>query len=244
VGSIYWWRVSKVVVIDSGIGGLSFVKRLRASASCLDIIYIADTVFFPYGDKSPEEIGERVLQLTEMHRADAYVLACNTATALAIDRLREQTPIPVVGIEPPIVPAAKYSKQRRVGIWCTPGTAESERLKRLIQRNQHSSDFITIPCAGLADAIENEQAHLNELIEEFTIPLKEFGADVLALGCTHYELIAEQIEFKSGLPTLSPSDGAVRRLLSLMPDVGKGQLELHSTSEQASIERAAARWLS
>jgi len=133
--------------------------------------------------------------------AKAIVVACNTATAAAIDLLREQWPIPVVGVEPAIKPAVAATRSGVVGVLATPATLASERYCRLLDRFAHGIRIVAQPCAGLAEHIERGELHgerTEQLLRGFVEPLLTEGADVIVLGCTHYPLVAHIVQRIAG----------------------------------------------
>lgn len=184
-------------VFDSGLGGLSVLAALVEALPRADFIYYADTAHLPYGDKSEAQIQARVLHIgDELARAGCRLLvaACNTATAAAVDALRQAHPgLPVVGIEPGIKPAAQRSLSRRIAVLATPATAQSQRLARLIAAHAANVEVLIAPCPGWATAVEQlrlDDPALAADIRQRVQPLLDQGADCLVLGCTHYSFLA------------------------------------------------------
>ncbi len=185
-----------IAVFDSGAGGLSVLKALRAHLPLEKFFYLADYAFFPYGDKEEAAIQQRVLFLgkkIEETGAKLLVVACNTATAAAADILRLNLKIPVVAIEPAIKPAAQKSK-RGVVVLATSATLKSKRFLNLCARFQGKTQFIFTPCPGLVEAIESHNAFvLKEKLDELLLPLQIYNPDGVVLGCTHYPWIKNEI---------------------------------------------------
>jgi glutamate racemase len=184
-------------VFDSGLGGLSVLAALVEALPRADFIYYADTAHLPYGDKSEAQIQARVLAIgDELAHAGCRLLvaACNTATAAAVDALRQAHPgLPVVGIEPGIKPAAQRSTSRRIAVLATPATAQSQRLARLIATHAANVEVLIAPCPGWATAVE--QLHLDDPalaadVRQRVQPLLDQSVDCLVLGCTHYSFLA------------------------------------------------------
>ena len=125
----------KVGVIDSGAGGLTILNAIHKKQPYLDLVYLADDAFAPYGSKSILQLQERLIKIGrffENEKVSAIVVACNTATVAAIDALRASTSLPIIGVEPAVKPAFRISKQRKVAVLGTPVTAQSPRLNQLI----------------------------------------------------------------------------------------------------------------
>jgi glutamate racemase len=157
---------------------------------------LADTAYAPYGNRSPEEICARSVAITEhlvAQGAALIVVACNTATAHAIEALRARWPaLPFVGTEPGIKPAVSATRNGRIGLLATPATAASDRLRALIERHAGRSEVTVQGCPGIVDRIEAgdlDSAQLRTLVERYCQPLREAGVDTALLGCTHYPLI-------------------------------------------------------
>ena len=183
-------------LFDSGVGGLTILRAVREAMPGEDLIYVADAAHVPYGQKSPEQIRERSLAVCGFlveHKAKAIVVACNTATAAAIDALRARWPIPFIGVEPAVKPAVAATRSGVVGVLATPATLASTRYRSLIERFAGSVRIVAQPCAGLAEHIERgdlDGDRTEQLLRGFVEPLLADGADVIVLGCTHYPLVA------------------------------------------------------
>ena len=194
----------KIGVFDSGLGGLSVLLYLRAALPEASFCYIADSANAPYGDKSDDFIAERSLRISQFlidQQVSAIVVACNTATAAAISQLRERYPIPLIGVEPAVKPAAETSVSGIVGVLATSGTIASDRFISLQNRFTHQTEIITRACPGLVELIEAaelDRSAVLELLQEFINPMLDKGADTLVLGCTHYSLIRELIQQVAG----------------------------------------------
>lgn len=153
----------------------------------------------PYGDKSVDFIIERVNLLANKlieKGVKALVIACNTATVNAIEQLRAQVNIPIIGVEPAIKPAAKLSLSKKVAILATQATSDNKRFKDLIEQHHNGAKVLIQPCPGLVEFIEqgkqNSQA-CHDLLTQYIEPLVKEGIDTLVLGCTHYPFLQKQI---------------------------------------------------
>ncbi len=186
-------------VFDSGVGGLTILRALREALPEEHLVYVADSAHMPYGQKAAKLIRARAVAITSFlaeRRAKAVVVACNTATAAAIDFLRAKFRLPFVGVEPAVKPASAATCSGVVGVLATPGTLDSERFGGLVERFADGVRVLVQPCDGLAERIERgaiDDAETQSQLRRFVGPLLAAGADVIALGCTHYPLIAPQL---------------------------------------------------
>lgn len=151
---------SPIGVFDSGVGGLSVLRQLLQHLPQEDMVYLADSAWAPYGERSPEQIAARSLHianyLQQHHHIKALVVACNTATSHAVQQLRQQHPqLPLIGIEPAIKPAVALSKTGHIGIMATRATVQGAKFARLVQDWGGESHIHVQACDGLALAIEN-----------------------------------------------------------------------------------------
>jgi len=188
-------------VFDSGVGGISVLRELRTALPHINMVYVADSKYVPYGTKSPEFIRGRASAITrflvEERQSTVVVVACNTATTHAVDELRRDFPaVPNVGTEPAIKPAARATRSGIVGILATGATLAGERVTNLIERNAEGIDVVTQPCPGLVEQVEKGDLSgpvTVELLRRYTDPLLSRGADAIVLGCTHYNFLQKTI---------------------------------------------------
>ena len=168
-------------VFDSGVGGLSVLRRIRALLPAEDLLYLADSAYAPFGDRPTEWIRARSLQLAEWlvaQGAKALVIACNTITAAASDLLREHVAVPVIAIEPAVKPAASVTRSGVVGVLATTSTLESERFASLLTRFARGVEVVAQPCPGLVELIERGELAApatRALVERFVAPLLARG---------------------------------------------------------------------
>jgi glutamate racemase len=169
-----------------------------------NIIYIADSLHAPYGEKSVDFIIERVNFIAKKlisKGVKAIVIACNTATVNAIEQLRAQVNIPIIGVEPAIKPAAKHSLSKKIAILATQATSTNQRFKDLINLHHNGAQVLIQPCPGLVEFIEQGEQNskaCNVLLKKYIEPLVNEGVDTLVLGCTHYPFVQEQISLIAG----------------------------------------------
>lgn len=194
-------RTAPIGVFDSGLGGLSVWRHLRAVMPHEDFIYMADTANVPYGDKTEAWICERLNHIVNWFLAQGcktVVLACNTATAAAGTYLRERFPeLFIVGLEPAIKPALQLTQNGTIAMLATARTVGSAKYARLLDacaQTKPDVKVLSIACVGLAekiDAGQAESAATQALLATYTQMAQ--GADVVVLGCTHYPFVAQQI---------------------------------------------------
>lgn len=251
-------------VFDSGIGGLSVLKYIRASLPCEQLLYFADSGYAPYGGRSESEIVARSLAIAEFlmqYRMKALVVACNTATAAAIKALRERYPaLPVVGVEPGLKPAAALSQSGTVGVLATERTLASAKFNLLREQISSATNVRFLPqaCKGLADQVEKGELHsaaTAALLQRYIAPLLEQGADTLVLGCTHYPFVLPLIEEIVGRATSRPiaivdtgepvARQLARRLAErgLLRAEGNGTVQGFTTGSETALSSAFAKLL-
>jgi len=191
-------------IFDSGVGGLTILRAVRQALPCENLVYVADAAYVPYGQKTPEQIRDRAMAIGGFlvgQGAKVIVVACNTATAAAIDVLRARLAVPLVGVEPAIKPAMAATRSGVVGVLATPSTLASERYRSLIGRFAAGIRIVAQPCAGLAEHIERgdlDGERTEQLLRGFVEPLLAAHADVIVLGCTHYPLVAHIVQRIAG----------------------------------------------
>ena len=247
-----------VGVFDSGVGGLSVLKALHAPLPAHALLYVADSAHAPYGERSDDYISQRTHRIASHLLAEGaglLVIACNTATAVAVASLRERWPqVPIVAVEPGIKPAVALTRNGHIGVMATPATLRSEKFRTLLTAHGAAQEVHLQPCPGLAGQIEqgvNDDPALLALIDQFTQPLKAAGVDTVVLGCTHYPFVREQIQAALG-PEVSLGDTAeavarqAQRLLAARGETGTPTtrtVRLQTTGSEARLVDLAARWL-
>jgi glutamate racemase len=213
-------RNAAIGVFDSGIGGISVLKHIRAFLPHEDLIYCADSNHAPYGNKSPDFIRERSLYLSQFlieQGAKAIVVACNTATAAAIEHLRASFPIPIIGMEPAVKPAAAATKTGVIGVLATSGTLKSAQFAALLESYGKNVKVVTQACHGLVECVERgelEAEATHHLVAGYIQPLLAEGADTIVLGCTHYPFLRPLIEAQlgSGITLIDTGEAVARQV--------------------------------
>jgi glutamate racemase len=238
-------------IFDSGVGGLSVLLEIRRALPAEDLVYVADSAYAPYGDKPADVIRERAAFLVEFlvgQGAKAIVVACNTATGVAVDALRAQWRLPIVGIEPAVKPAATATRTGVVGVLATSQTIASARFARLIETWGQDVTVLAQACPGLVEQVERGELSSDAtraLVATYVRPLVERGADTLVLGCTHYPLLAQTIAAVAGphVTILDPAAAVarqVRRRLAgaglLAPAERVGETAFWTTGPPASLQ--------
>ena len=201
-----------------------------------DLIYVADSAYAPYGDKPVEEIQDRAFRIVEVllaQQAKAIVVACNTATGVAVEALRARWPVPFVAIEPAVKPAAAATKTGIVGVLATRQTIASPRFARLAETWANGAQILAQPCPGLVEHIERGELtteRTRNLIASFVRPLVAQGADTLVLGCTHYPFIEPLIAEIAGpgVAIINPAAAVARELRRRLKESGLLAPETHT----------------
>lgn len=187
-------------VMDSGVGGLSVLQHIHRLLPHEHLSYVADSQYAPYGSLSPEKITERCFTIADFlieQGVKALVVACNTATAASIQRMREKYTLPIIGMEPAVKPAALASRNGIIGVLATVGTLKSAQFAALLTNYGQDIQVHTQGCVGLVECIERGETNTDAtkaLIAKYCEPLLEAGADSIVLGCTHYPFVRELIQ--------------------------------------------------
>jgi glutamate racemase len=201
-------------VFDSGVGGLSVLREIRRELPHEDLIYVADSGYAPYGDRSEDYVRGRAVAVMEFLRtrdAKAVVVACNTATGVAVDALRARYDLPIVAIEPAVKPAAAQSRSRIVGVLATTQTLAGQKFAKLVSTHAGDVEVLTQAAPGLVDQVETGQLNTpstRSLVERYLQPMLERGADTIVLGCTHYPFLEDLIRDVAG-PGVAVIDSAM-----------------------------------
>lgn len=227
-------RDKHCLVFDSGMGGLTIVEALRARGFSGRISYAADTGFFPYGDKSDGDLTRRVPRFADaLMRAaepDIFVIACNTASTLALEVVRAVLPIPVVGTVPAIKPAAAMSRTGVIGVLATPGTLRRAYTDALIHEFARHLTVLTHGSVALVDQAERyaagEPVSDEEISRELNRLLDQASGDqidVIVLACTHFPLLRDRLKalVPDHVTFLDSGDAIARRTLSLLSEDGQ-----------------------
>lgn len=231
-----------ILVIDSGVGGLSVCQSILEQQPRLQLIYFADSAFFPYGLLPEEKLQERlkyiVGSMLSIHQPALVVLACNTVSTLVLPELRALFDIPFVGVVPAIKPAAAMSKTKRIGLLATPATVNRPYTDQLIKDYASDCDVIRVGSSELvleAEKLLRGQAvsadALQRILKPFINDQDKLSVDTIVLGCTHFPLLKSQLAEQ--LPGINWVDSGraianrVSHLLAGMPDSHAKACEIH-----------------
>lgn len=242
-------------IFDSGIGGLSVLSAIHQRLPAENLFYIADSAYAPYGELTAAAVRRRselIVQALLAQGVKAVVVACNTATALAVDYLRARYTLPMIAIEPALKPAIQRSSSGTVGVLATRATLSSARYAALLARYGDRAQVIAQPCPGLVEHIERgdwKSDELRALLQGYLSPLLAAGADQIVLGCTHYPFLRPLIETLAGVQVeileTGPAVAAeLQRQLSqhgLLNDSGQGQLHFRTSGDPASASAVLKR---
>ena len=243
-------------VFDSGVGGLSVLREIRRELPFEDLLYVADSGYAPYGDRPADFIVGRSSAIVDFligEGAKAIVVACNTATAVAVDALRERFALPIVAIEPAVKPAAATTESGVVGVLATTQTLTSAKFARLVDQYAGDATVLTQACPGLVEEIERGDLtgpRTRTLLEEYVTPLVDQGADTLVLGCTHYPFVAPVIQDVAGIGVtiIDPAVAVARELRRRLNATGllssscePGGERFWTSGDVATIEPVMAR---
>jgi len=215
-------------VFDSGVGGLSILEALTALLPNEYFYYYADTKHCPYGPRPAQEIIElssNVVDFFLEKGCKMVVVACNTATAAAIDYLRSTYSIPFVGLEPAVKPAAKLTKTGHVGILATQGTFQGRLYKETSQQYAGNVTLHLQVGHGLVEAVEEDRidtAATRNLLNSYLQPMLEEGVDQIVLGCTHYPFLIPVIEelVAGKASIINPAPAVARQVVRVLKKHG------------------------
>ena len=244
--------MASIGIFDSGSGGLSVYRELVKLLPGERYLYYSDNAHCPYGEKTVEYIRERAHVITDIllgMGADIIVVACNTATAAAIARLRADYPtVPFIGMEPAVKPAALGTRSGVIGILATAGTLKGS--KYLHTRGQYEDDVRIVEHVGegFVELVENgilDGPEAEATVSRSLRPLLEEGADIIVLGCTHYPFLQPVIERLAGpgVKVIDPAPAVARQTLRVLQEkgipTGEGSfsIDLYHSGEPESLRR-------
>jgi glutamate racemase len=244
-----------VAVFDSGVGGLSVLREIRALLPSEDLVYLADSEWCPYGPRPLAEVRERTLGLgrrLEAMGAKVLVVACNTASGAALEALREALGLPVVGLEPALKPAARDTRSGAVGVLATAGTLASERFARLVREHANGARVVPQAGTGLVELVEDgvfDGPEVRAALEPLVAPFRDGSVDTVVLGCTHYPFLREAIAGVLGPEVRLVESGPAiarqtRRVLEerdLLARGKEGRVRILTTGNPAEVEPVVAR---
>jgi len=226
-------RPPRLLFLDSGLGGLTVLRAARAAIPEAEVLFIADDAAFPYGSKPEEDLISRLVALVggalAAFEADCVVLACNTASTVALTALRTTFGVPFVGTVPAIKPAAAITRSGLVSVLATPGTVARDYTHTLVEKFADGARFTLVGSPNLAQLAESyasgepvsDAAIAREIAPCF---VEEGGArtDVVVLGCTHYPLLLDRLDALAPWPVtwLDPAPAIARRIANVLSEHG------------------------
>ncbi len=225
---------ARILVFDSGLGGLTVFAAIRRLWATADYLYAADDAVFPYGGLNEADLVARVMTLMEAlvprHRPQAIVIACHTASTLVLPPLRQRWPgIPFVGTVPAIKPAAAASRSKRISVLGTPGTVARDYTRDLIRSFAADCDVALVGAprlAALAEAaMRGEPVRDGDILSEIASAFVDMDGrrtDAVVLACTHYPLLLDAFERLAPWPVtyIDPAPAIARRTASVLTDLG------------------------
>jgi glutamate racemase len=227
-------RTSRLLFIDSGLGGLTVLRAARQAIPEATVLFIADDAGFPYGSKCASVLSSRLVGIVQKEiggfKPDCIVLACNTASTVALQALRKAFATPIVGAVPAVKPAAALTKSGLVSVLATPGTIAREYTRELIAQFGAGARFNLVGAPKLAELAEmsaggsaiEESAIASEIAPCF---VEDGGAktDVVVLGCTHYPLLLDKLDALAPWPVtwLDPAPAIARRIANVLAERGQ-----------------------
>ena len=220
-----------VGIFDSGVGGLSVWRHLAHAAPALGLIYLADQAFAPYGERPLAEVrdrSERAARALLERGAQVVVVACNTASAAALEHLREVHPdVPIVGMEPAVKPAASKTATGTIAVLATDATFRGALYAALARTFGTNVRIVECVGTGLAQQIEIDSGDSDEirrLLGPHVAAIRDAGADVVALGCTHYPFITDVLGdmLGAGVELLDPGPAVAAQALRRVAEIDDG----------------------
>src|SRR5215469_1082139 len=246
-------------LFDSGVGGLTILSALRKELPDEDYIFFGDTAHCPYGTRNETEIRELSVQAGQFlmdQGVKLIVVACNTASQVALNLLRATFPVPIVGIVPAVKPATRASKHGRIGIAATNRTLQTAYLQHLVEEFASDIEVYSVGCPELVELVERGELagpQVEEELRRSLQPLLAKDVDVIVLGCTHFPALRPSIERVVGKRVQIIDSGAAiaRRTYTVLDAEGllhpscldKGTVQIWSSGDASTFEYVASKVL-
>ncbi|MCB1802159.1 MAG: glutamate racemase [Gammaproteobacteria bacterium] len=242
---------SAIGFFDSGVGGLSVLRHALDCVGGIPLLYVADSAYAPYGGREQAQVIARsraIARFLVEQGAQAIVVACNTATAIAIEALRAEFTVPVIGMEPAIKPAAGISRSGRVAVLATAGTLRSARYARLVSDHGRQVTVFERACRHWVEAVEEgdlDSPRVRDLVHAELQPLHAAGVDTYVLGCTHFPFLTGAIRQVVGdeVQLVDPGPAVIeqlrRRLQLETQQAQRSPVRLFSSADPAHLSRSA-----
>ncbi|WEK56368.1 MAG: glutamate racemase [Candidatus Cohnella colombiensis] len=214
-----------IAVLDSGVGGLTVVKELMRQLPQENILYFGDTARAPYGSRPAEQIKRFTIEVVDyllQYQPKLIVIACNTATAFALEDIRQYVTVPVIGVIHSGVKAAiAHSRSGVIGVIGTEGTIKSEAYEREIKLHLPSAEVISLACQSFVPLVESGNNNSKEaylIVEDSLLALRNRAIDTLILGCTHYPFLSGPIRkgIGDGVELINSAEAVVKEVKEIM----------------------------
>ena len=218
-----------IVVLDSGVGGLPYLSWIREYLPFENLLYIADRLYFPYGEKTPDNVRRIVVELArrlvERYNPKILIVACNTASVHALEALREEIPIPVVGVVPAVKTAAAATRNKKIAILATELTVRSAYLDRLIADFAADCSVMSFSAGDIVRFVEEDYLFPNHeqrdnLLKGWAQRIMEMDLDTVVLGCTHFLHVIPELQRFLGKEVIlvDSQSGVGKRAASLLKE--------------------------
>lgn len=242
---------SSIGIFDSGVGGLSVLRAIRAQMPEESVIYFGDQGHIPYGSRPMQQIrsfSEAIARFLLVHEAKIVVVACNTASAAALKYLRDVFPdVSFVGMEPAVKPAAEQTQTGNVGVLATPATFQGALYASVVERFANGVELLQNTCPGLVQQIE--QGNLNgpqtrQILENALYPMLEKNIDTVVLGCTHYPFVIPLIQQIVGdnVRVIDPAPSVAKQVRRVLEAKGlkkesasKGDVKFYTSGDPVEL---------
>ncbi len=250
---------SPIGIFDSGVGGISVLRAIRAQMPEESAIYFGDQGHIPYGPRPMEQIrdfSEAITNFLLQHHAKIIVVACNTASAAALKYLRERfSDVQFVGMEPAVKPAAEQTTTGKVGVLATPATFQGALYASVVERFANGVQLFQNTCNGLVQEIERgnlNSIETRKILEDALSPMLEKNIDTVVLGCTHYPFVIPLIEEIVGknVRVIDPAPAVAKQVKRLLEAGGvksqrsaRGEVRFYTSGDPESLKSLLPRLL-
>lgn len=245
----------RVLVFDSGVGGLSICQAIITASPAIDLDYLSDNAAFPYGEKTAEQLIERATALLshcrQLLHADLIVIACNTASTVVLPSLRRVLDIPIVGVVPAIKTAAQISQSKTFALLATPGTVKRSYTEKLIQQYAADCKVLSVGSSELVRHIESyihgaaiDKDYIASIVARLSEQDDQQNIDTVVLGCTHFPLIANHFKaLKPDWQWIDSGNAIASRVQSILADKKSSQAEQPNSNKNNHSKRLHDFWL-
>ena len=233
-------------VFDSGVGGLSVLASIRSRLPRSDLLYVADRARAPYGTRSLDEVAAMSHEIVSWlldSGSECIVVACNTASAAALESIRGAHPdLPVVGMEPAVKPAAESTSSGTVAVFATAATFQGVLFDSVVSRFASGVEVLTRACPSWVEAVERGEVSDVSLVSNEVSWAIEHGADRIVLGCTHFSFLKPLIEESAGIPVIDPAEAVAAQVQRVAPNQDSApRTTLAASGDLEEFARLASR---